>query len=276
MTERLGLAIDIGERAPEIGLGERLGLFDFGRSRRRLDETRDLAIDRGKDLVRAMTTCRRDREAKQRWIAEWRELRVDRRRGLLLDHELAMQPRRGAAREQRRHDLERGPIGMVLTGCFVPDEQAIGRDRLGRAHDTLFLLHRFGVLGDGRQLRGGNVRVMLGDQLAQLVVIEIADADDRGVVRRVPGPIKRANLGQRERPDIFHPANRGPAIRMDRERVRHQLLVEPAIDVVLDALAALVRDDIALGFHRRGLEHEVLHPLGLEPDAQREVARGQG
>ncbi len=63
---------------------------------------------------------------------------------------------------------------------------------------------------------------------------------------------------------------------MDRERVRHQLLVEPAIDIVLDALAALVRDDIALGLDRRGLEHEVLHPLRLEPDAEREVARGQG
>ena len=54
---------------------------------------------------------------------------------------------------------------------------------------------------------------------------------------------------------------------MRGERLRHQLLVEPAIDVILDALAALVRDHVALGLHRIVLEHEVLHPLGLELDA---------
>ena len=57
--------------------------------------------------------------------------------------------------------------------------------------------------------------------------------------------------------------------------MRHQLLVEPAVDVVLDALAALVGDDVALGLDRVGLEHQVLHALGLEPDAEREVARRQ-
>jgi len=53
------------------------------------------------------------------------------------------------------------------------------------------------------------------------------------------------------------------------ERQRHELLVEPAVDIVLDALAALVRDDIALGLDRCRLEHEVLHALGFEAHAER-------
>ncbi len=61
---------------------------------------------------------------------------------------------------------------------------------------------------------------------------------------------------------------------MHGERVRHQLLVEPAIDVVLDALAALVGHDVALALDRIVLEHEVIHALGLEPHAERQVARG--
>ncbi len=62
---------------------------------------------------------------------------------------------------------------------------------------------------------------------------------------------------------------------MRGERVRHQLLVEPAVDVILDALAALVGDDVALGLDRRVLEHEVLHALALEPHPERQIARGQ-
>ena len=57
--------------------------------------------------------------------------------------------------------------------------------------------------------------------------------------------------GSDERADVFHPADRRPAVRVRGERVRHQLLVEPAVDVVLDALAALVGDDVALGLDRR-------------------------
>jgi hypothetical protein len=62
---------------------------------------------------------------------------------------------------------------------------------------------------------------------------------------------------------------------MDRERLRHQLLVEPAVDIVLDALAPFVDHDVALGLDRRWLEHEVLHALGFEPHAERQVACGE-
>ena len=77
----------------EIGLGERLGLLDLGGTRAGLcDERGDLAIDDRDDLVGAVAARSGDRETQQGRIAEWRELRVDRRRGFLLDHQLAMQP----------------------------------------------------------------------------------------------------------------------------------------------------------------------------------------
>ena len=47
------------------------------------------------------------------------------------------------------------------------------------------------------------------------------------------------------------------------ERVRHQLLVEPTVDIIFDALAALVRHDIALGVR---LEAERMQHLVLEHD----------
>ena len=49
---------------------------------------------------------------------------------------------------------------------------------------------------------------------------------------------------------------------MDRERVRHQLLVEPAVDVVLDAQAALIDDHLALGLHLVGRALDVIRAEG--------------
>ncbi len=168
-----------------------------------LDEPGDLAIDHREDLVGAVTACGGDREAQERGIAEGRELRIDRRGGLLLDHELAVEAGRRAPGEQRRDDLERRPVGVVLAGRLVPDEQAIRRDRLRRAHDALLELHRLGRLGGARELGGRDVRVVLLDQRVELGLVEIADAHDRRVVRRVPGPIELPDLGERERANIF-------------------------------------------------------------------------
>ena len=64
--------------------------------------------------------------------------------------------------------------------------------------------------------------------------------------------------------DVLHPADRRPVVGVRRERVLVELLGEEAVDVVVDALAPLVRDHLALGLDLRLVEDEVLHPLGLE------------
>jgi hypothetical protein len=125
------------------------------------------------------------------------------------------------------------------------------------------------------QLHRRQIAVVRVDERQQRIGIEVADDDQGRVVGRVPGPVERADVAQRQGPDVGHPADRRPAVGVGGERQRHHLLVEPSVDVVLHALAPLVGDHVALGLDRIVLEHQVGHALALERDAHRQLVRRQ-
>ena len=275
VAERLGLAVGIDELGPEVGLGQVLGLHQLARGDA-------LGHHLGQDLVEdrdrvggAMTAGAGHRHPTQRRIAKRRELDVDRRHQLALDHQAAVQPGRRAAGQERGGQLEGGPVGVGLADRAPAQEHPVAGDRLGA--DQLPWPRRRRLDQRGAVGQGGGRQIAVGrDHLGQEVgLVDRADHHQGGVVDRVPGPVERADLLEGDRADVRHPPDRRPAIRVDVERGGHELLVEPAVDIVLDALAALVGDDVALGLDGGRLEHQAVHALALEADREGQLVGRQ-
>ena len=98
-----------------------------------------------------------------------------------------------------------------------------------------------------------------------LVGIDIAGDDERGVVRNVEPAIVTVQIVATHGPEIVEPADRGMPVWMCTKRGRGDLGVEELIRIVLAALQ-LRDDDRPLGFAFRRLEQAVRHPLGLDEE----------
>ena len=271
MAEGLGLAVGVDQLGPEVGLGQVLGLGQLRGIDAVGDHVGQHRVELGDGLGGAVAAGAGHRHAVQRRIAERRELDVDGRYQLALDHQAAVQARRRAAGEQRGGQLERRPVGVALADGAPAEQHAITRDRSRRRLVARGGGRRLDDLDRRRQRRRRQRAVRGGDLREQIGLVDRADHHQRGVVGRVPGPVEAADVVDAHRADVGHPADRRPAVRVEIERGRHQLLVEPAVDVVLDALAPLVGHDIALGLDRRRLEHQAVHALALEADRQRQL-----
>ena len=112
---------------------------------------------------------------------------------------------------------------------------------------------------------------MLVDQLAHRLLVEVADHDQRRVVRLVVGVVEALAVGGRHLLEILDGADRRPVVGVLGVGERAELLDRLADRIVVDAQALLLLDDVALGVDRRRKELEVPHPLGLQLQREADV-----
>ncbi len=190
---------------------------------------------------------------------------------LLLRHEVAVEARRAAAGEGLGEHGEGGVVGVGHPRALVPDGDLVGGRGVAEVDHALLGLLGLGGEGHGGDLRGLQVAVVLHEEGEEAGVVDVADEDEGGVVGRVPGAVEGAAVLGGEVEDVVHPPDGGVVVGVDAEGVGPELLGDGPLDVVLDAVAALVGDHLLLA--RDGLlaEHEVVHPLGLQAHHEGEL-----
>ena len=108
-----------------------------------------------------------------------------------------------------------------------------------------------------------------------VVGVDVADDDERGVVRDVPGAVEAVEVVARHRLQIARPADGRVVVAVRLEGRRGDLGVEHLFRIVVAAIE-LREDDRALGLAVVGMVEAVRHPLGLdEQHAVERVARGR-
>ena len=123
--------------------------------------------------------------------------------------------------------------------------------------------------------RGIGAEVLV-DQLAHRLLVDVADHDQRRVVRLVVGVVEALAVGGRHLLEILDGADRRPVVGVLGVGERAEPLDRLADRIVVDAEALLLLDDLALGVDRRREELEVPHPLGLELQREADVRRRHG
>ena len=103
--------------------------------------------------------------------------------------------------------------------------------------------------------------------------IEVADEHQRRVRRHVVGLVEVAHVVDRRRLEILHAADRRVLVGVHRERLVVDDLVQPAVRLVVDAHPPLFLHDLALVGERVLVDPQRRHPVGLEPQRQRQVLR---
>ncbi len=154
---------------------------------------------------------------------------------------------------------------------MVADEELLGRGRFGDldlAHLRLRRL-RLGVFGRNHRRRELPVRVADLAQNGELR--HVADDDEDRVVGGVVGPVKAGAVVGREPEDVGHPADRRPVVGMLAERGLVEELAGGPLDVVVDAVASLVGDDLFLARDLLFAQDEASHPFALELHREREA-----
>ena len=142
----------------------------------------DELLDRGRVLVLEQL----DLEAEPAGIAP-REVRsVDPGGHLFPFDQLAVQPSRTAAGQQRLDHVQDGVLGLVLADGGEAHQQPRRIEFRGHLHPgrQLRLLERNGLAR--RQLAGGNGTEVFADQFEGLLRVETADDDQGGIVGMVP------------------------------------------------------------------------------------------
>ncbi len=240
-------------------------------------EIADLRLDELLHLVEARAARELDVDLEHVRPAEARHARADLDREVLLADERAVQPRALAVAEEHRREGERVVVRLAALRDDPPFEErrelrvrildrrlafgGLRRDRLGRVERRDLAL-------------GARVAEVLASERHRLVGVEIAgDREDR-VVRRVVGVVEGAHPIELGGVEILHgPDGRvlvGPIALVDELlEAEHRGHVRR----VLDAHAVLFLDDRALVFEVALRDVERLHAVGLEPEAEGELAR---
>ena len=116
---------------------------------------------------------------------------------------------------------------------------------------------------------------MLVDPAVELLLIEIARHDQRGIVGPVEILVEGAGVRQAGGIEVADRADAGTLIGMVDEDVLEQMVaLQPAIGFGEHALAHLFLDDVALGIEHRLIEHRAAHPLGMRPQHRLELVGG--
>jgi len=166
-------------------------------------------------------------------------------------------------------------IGVSERGAVVADEELLARGRLLEDHLAHVELGRLGrgvFLGDDG---GGDGGVRIPDLLEDVLLAHVAGDHDRGVVGRVVRLVEGDAVLGVEALDVHHPADGRPVIGVLGEGGLVEDLVRGALDVVVDAHAALVGDDLLLAHDLRLAQHELRHAIALELHGEAEAILGQ-
>ena len=110
-------------------------------------------------------------------------------------------------------------------------------------------------------------------QLQRLRRIDVADQRQRRVLRHVERVVEVAHVVHARGFEIRHAANRRVLVRVRGERLLVDDLVEPPVRLVVDAQPPLFLHDFALVRERVLVDAQRGHPVGLEPQHERQVLR---
>jgi hypothetical protein len=105
--------------------------------------------------------------------------------------------------------------------------------------------------------------------------VEVADDRRRSRSRARSRSVEIAHVCDRRRLEVRHAADRRVLVRMRRERVVVDDLVQPSVRLVLDAHPPLFLDHLTLAAERRIVDAQRRHAIGFEPQRQRQVLRRQ-
>ena len=118
-----------------------------------------------------------------------------------------------------------------------------------------------------------NAAQILGHQILGLRHVEIADDRQRGVLRDVVGAVEVAHVLDRRGLEVAHAADGRVLVRMRRERLVVDDLVEAAERLVVHPHPALFLHDLTLVRERLLVDPQRGHAVGFQPQRQRQVLR---
>ena len=196
------------------------------------------------------------------------------RRGhFVAKHERLVQPT-GASGQHRREYFQGVGVGMPRRRRVPQDVHLRIGLRLG-VHSLLNFLCHF--LGDDLRRIALTPRDALEVALAQLgrlVGLEVADQNQRDVLRRIVQCVKLVSLRLGDGRDVRRPADHWPAVRMRLPEHRLERFLKFAKRRGLGAHAALLEHHVALGV--KLAEHRPQQPLRLHPRPKLELVRRHG
>ena len=197
---------------------------------------------------------------------------------LVVDQRL-LEPRRQAVAEDAGGDLHRRFVGAEVLRRDVGDVGPRRRHAIADLDDALALeLRDPAPRPIQRRPRRQPAEVLL-DQPLRFGRIEVAGDHQRQVVRRVVAAEERLDVVERRGAQVVHAADDRPRVGMaGRREVGHQQLVGAAVGRIVEALAALVLDDVALVVQLLlvGLVEQRRQAVGLDPQQRLEVGRRHG
>jgi hypothetical protein len=117
---------------------------------------------------------------------------------------------------------------------------------------------------------------VLLDELLRLSRLEIADQHQRRIRRDVVRGVEVAHIVNRGGFEVLHAADGGMLVWMCRERLVVDDLVEPSIRLVVHAHPPLFLHHFTFVDERVAVDAERRHPVGLEPQRQRQIVRRHG
>ena len=226
----------------------------------------ELFVDRREELARGVAFARRGVDLEEPRIPKRSDGAVDVDGDFHLSDELSIDPRGASSEEHFGEQRERRMVEVAQRRCVIADHDLLGRRRLRHLDDAA--RRRLRRLGNGVfERKRGRLDVAVGfhDQLERAPLRHVTDYHDGRIVRRVVGVVEAAAVLGREAFDVLHPADRRPFVGVLRERRGPQDLADGAFHVVVDAIAAFVRDHFLLARHLRIPEHQLPHPLRFEP-----------
>ena len=154
------------------------------------------------------------------------------------------------------------------------DDHRWKRPCLLKRHPLFLCLRRLlrNVAGHGA-IRFRHATEILSDQLQRLGGIEIANERERRVRRNVERVEEVADVIDRGGVEVLHAADRRVLVRMRRKRLVVDDLVQPAERLVVDPHPPLFLHHFAFGGEGVLVDPERSHPIGLEPQRQRQILR---
>ena len=114
---------------------------------------------------------------------------------------------------------------------------------------------------------------VLGHEGVRLRRVEVTDDHERRVLGHVIGSEKLAHILDGGRLEVCHAADRRVLVRVRRECLVVDDLVQPSVRLVVHPHPPLFLDHLALVDEVVLLDTERRHPVGLEPRCQRQVLR---
>ena len=221
-------------------------LLQLPRGDRLVLQPLDLCVNRHLNISRCFRFLRLTADVEHTGILS-RHLMGEGRRGhFVAKHERLVQPT-GASGQHRREYLQGIGVGMPRRRRVPQDVHLRIGLRLG-IHSLLNFLCHF--LGDDLRRIALTPRDALEVALAQLgrlVGLEVADQNQRDVLRRIVQCVKLVSLRLGDGRDIRRPADHWPAVRMRLPEHRLERFLKFAKRRGLGAHAALLEHHVALG-----------------------------